>query len=94
MELWRKALGEKSFDMVIKNFHNPPEEVVSIWSSVDLDQVDLSIPLAYVMAPKDEKEVGIIKKACQATQDLFKNFLRSEVMEIIDREKVSLLSPL
>ena len=29
-----------------------------------------------------------MKKACQATQDLFKNYLREQIMEIIDAEKV------
>jgi hypothetical protein len=43
------------------------------------------------MAPKEEAEVTIIKKACQATQDLFKNFLREQIMEIIDTEKVKLI---
>ena len=40
------------------------------------------------MAPKDESELTIMKKACQATQDLFKKFLREQIMEIIDSDKV------
>lgn len=42
------------------------------------------------MAPKEESELMTIRKACQATQDLFKNFLREQIMETIDAEKVGL----
>ena len=53
-----------------------------------VSQVDISTPMAYCMAPKEENELNIMKKACQATQDLFKNYLREQIMEIIDAEKV------
>ena len=51
--------------------------------------MDVSAAVAYIMAPKDDKELEIVRKACQATQDLFKNYLRNQVMDIIDQEKVS-----
>lgn len=52
-------------------------------------QVDVSAPLAYVMAPKDESELLVIKKASQATMDLFNKFVKEQIMEVIDAEKVS-----
>lgn len=50
--------------------------------------MDISAPMALIMAPKDEEEVATIKKACQTTTDLFNKFLREELMDLIDKEKV------
>jgi len=51
-------------------------------------QVDVSAPLAYVMAAKDDTELITIKKACQATMDLFSKFLKEQLMDFIDKDKV------
>ena len=51
-------------------------------------QVDVSGPMALVMAPKDESEIITVKKSCQATMDLFKKFLQEQIMDLIDSEKV------
>ena len=48
----------------------------------------MSSALAYVMAPKDDSEVTVIKKACQATSDLFNKFVKEQLMEVIDADKV------
>ena len=48
----------------------------------------MSSPFAYIMAPKDESEVNVIKKACVATMDLFKKYLQDQLMGIIDADKV------
>ena len=52
-------------------------------------QVDVSAPLAYAMAAKDETELITMKKACQATMDLFTKFLKEQLMDLIDKDKVS-----
>lgn len=44
--------------------------------------------MAYIMASKEDSEITTIKKACQATMDLFKKFLQEQIMEIVDAEKV------
>ena len=54
--------------------------------------MDLSASFAYVMAPKDESEVSVIKKACTATMDLFKKYLQGQLMDVIDADKVRLLT--
>lgn len=51
-------------------------------------QVDVSSSIAYVMAPKEENEVSTIKRACQATMDLFNKFLKEQLMDLIDKDKV------
>ena len=42
------------------------------------------------MAPKDDNEILTIKKACQATMDLFNKYLKEQLMDLIDKDKVSL----
>ena len=56
-----------------------------------ISQVDVSTALAYVMAPKDDSELTVVKKACQATMDLFTKFLKEQIISIIDGEKVGLI---
>ncbi len=44
--------------------------------------------MAYIMAPKEESEITTVKKACQASQDLFTKFLKEQIMDIVDKDKV------
>lgn len=39
------------------------------------------------MAPKEESELMVIKKACQVSVDLFNKYLKEQVMEIVDADK-------
>jgi len=48
--------------------------------------------MAYAMAAKDNTELMTMKKACQATMDLFSKFLKEQLMDLIDKDKVCLLS--
>lgn len=54
-----------------------------------LVQVDVSAVVAYVMAPKEENELAIVKKASNVTMDVFTKYLKDQLMEIIDSDKVS-----
>ncbi|XP_047128886.1 FACT complex subunit SPT16 isoform X1 [Hydra vulgaris] len=51
-------------------------------------KVDLSSQFAYLMAPKDESEVNLIKKASYVTSTLFDKFFKQQVVKIVDEEKV------
>ena len=51
-------------------------------------QVDISSSMAYIMAPKEETEVTVVKKACQASMDLFSKYLKEQLMDLIDKDKV------
>jgi len=51
-------------------------------------QIDVSAAMAYVMAAKDDAELITMKKACQATMDLFNKFLKEQLMDLIDKDKV------
>ena len=57
-------------------------------SNADCVQVDVSAPLAYVMAAKDETELITVKKACQATTDLFDKFLKEQLIDLFNKDKV------
>ena len=53
-------------------------------------QADITLSVALLMAPKDESEIKTIKKACQATVDLYSKYLKEQLIEIIDKDKVSI----
>ena len=50
---------------------------------------DVSAALALCMAAKEESEITTIKKACQVSVDIFSKYLKEQIMDIIDNDKVS-----
>ena len=40
------------------------------------------------MAPKDESELRTIQKACSATCEVFAKYLKAQIMDVIDADKV------
>lgn len=54
--------------------------------------MDVSADIAYVMAPKEEPELLIMKKACVVSVDVFNKYLKDQIMEIIDSDKVSIFA--
>lgn len=52
------------------------------------EMIDISAPFAYLVCPKEESELQIIKKSCMVTVDVFTKYLKDQIMEIIDSEKV------
>ena len=44
------------------------------------------------MSPKEESELKTIQKACVATCDVFSKYLKEQIMEVIDADKVFILS--
>lgn len=52
-----------------------------------IPQVDMSATMALVMSAKEESEIAIIKKASNATVDVFSKYLKEQIMDIIDRDK-------
>lgn len=55
-----------------------------------LSQVDISAAVAAVMAPKEESELSIVKKASSVTMDVFTKYLKDQLMDIIDSDKVTM----
>lgn len=56
-------------------------------SETHFEKVDLSFPIGYLMAVKDELELSNIQKACSATEALYSKYLSTELENIIDDEK-------
>lgn len=50
--------------------------------------MDISASIAYIMAPKEESEIHIVKKACLVSVDIFTKYLKDQIMEVIDSDKV------
>lgn len=50
----------------------------------------MSSSVALIMAPKEDQEVITIKKACLVTVDVFTKYLKDQIMEIIDSDKVTI----
>lgn len=42
------------------------------------------------MAPKEESELSIVKKASGVTMDVFTKYLKDQLMDIIDSDKVTM----
>lgn len=53
------------------------------------DHVDISTIIAYLMCPKDESEISNIRKASLVSMDIFNKYLKDEIMDIIDSDRVS-----
>merc|ERR1719244_1814701 len=51
------------------------------------DSVDLSVSFGYLMAPKEESELSIVKKAAGLSSDIFSKYLKEQIMDIIDGDK-------
>lgn len=50
----------------------------------------MSAATAYVMCPKEDTEILTIKKACLVSVDVFTKYLKDQIMEIIDADKVNI----
>lgn len=70
-----------------------PGEFCESWKaalkSAAFENVDISGAIAYIMCPKDEPEINNIRKASLVSVDLFNKYLKDQIMDIIDSDKVS-----
>ncbi|XP_033101550.1 FACT complex subunit SPT16-like [Anneissia japonica] len=70
---------------------NFPGDFMDGWNKAlsdgEFEKVDISAAVAKVMAVKEEKEISLIKKACQATCDVFNKQFKEELMEVVDADK-------
>lgn len=68
-----------------------PGEFCAAWkkekAGAGLDEVDVSAAFGYLMAPKEESELNILRKASLASVDVFNKYLKDQIMEIIDSDK-------
>lgn len=92
MDCIKESKKGKAVGVFSKDFDKfPGAFMTALRSALDklkVEKLDVSVPLAYVMASREESEVGTIKKACQATMDVFTKYLKEQLMDIIDNDKV------
>lgn len=88
----KKSKSGKTLGVFAKD--NYPGEFCESWKTAmkaeKFENVDISSSVALLMAPKEDSEVITIKKACLVTVDVFTKYLKDQIMEIIDSDKVSL----
>ncbi|GAB0094238.1 FACT complex subunit spt16 [Sergentomyia squamirostris] len=51
------------------------------------EEVDIGASLGYIMCPKEDNEISIMKKASNVSVDVFNKYLKDQIMEIIDSDK-------
>ncbi|XP_065583558.1 FACT complex subunit spt16-like [Artemia franciscana] len=68
-----------------------PGEFTDAWrealKKVNVDQVDIGVSMAYLMASKEESEISTLKKASQVSVDVFSKYLKNQIMDIVDADK-------
>lgn len=52
------------------------------------ENVDISAAIGYITCPKEDTEIQTIKKACTASVDIFSKYLKDNIMDIIDSDRV------
>ena len=50
-------------------------------------EIDFSAAFGYLMAPKEDAEISIVKRAAGLSSDLFSKYLKEQIMDIIDGDK-------
>lgn len=51
-------------------------------------KVDISSVIGYILSIKSENEITLIRKASLSSVDMFTKYLKEQIMEIIDADKV------
>ncbi|OTF77526.1 hypothetical protein BLA29_001949, partial [Euroglyphus maynei] len=49
--------------------------------------IDISIPIAYIMATKDDQEINLMTKSAMLTCELYTKYLKEELTRIIDEDR-------
>lgn len=72
-----------------------PGEFCESWKAVlkenKFENVDIGASVAFIISPKEESEIQTIKKACTVAVDVFGKYLKDNIMEIIDSDKVIII---
>merc|ERR1712013_82232 len=65
-----------------------PGAFMDLWREAlkkeSFEQLDLTSNFGYLMAPKEETEISIVKKAAGLSSDIFSKYLKEQIMDIID----------
>lgn len=90
----KKSKNGKALGLFVKD--NYPGEFCESWKNAlkeeKFENIDVSSSFANLMATKEDSEIITVKKACLVTVDVFTKYLKDQIMEIIDSDKVSFYS--
>ncbi|ODM94648.1 FACT complex subunit spt16 [Orchesella cincta] len=68
-----------------------PGEFMDSWKSAfskeGFETIDIAAPIALVYAVKEDPELHTMKRAAQATADVFSKYLKDQIMDIVDADK-------
>lgn len=87
----KKSKSGKTLGVFVKDSY--PGEFCEGWKAAlkgeKFENVDISSAIAQLMATKEDSEILTVKKACLVTVDVFTKYLKDQIMEIIDSDKVN-----
>lgn len=63
-------------------------DVKAALKEADLELHDIASAVGSILAVKDEQELSMIRKASDVTTSLFNKYLKEQIMDIIDQDKV------
>lgn len=90
MQEMKKSKAGKTLGVFAKDSY--PGEFCESWKAAlkaeKFENSDVSSSIALLMASKEDSEIITIKKACLVTVDVFTKYLKDQIMEIIDSDKV------
>jgi len=68
-----------------------PGPFMDLWrdalKAASLESLDVAITFGILMAPKDDAELSIMKKAAGLSSDIFAKYLKEQIMDVIDGDK-------
>lgn len=89
IEAIKESKNGKSLGVFSKD--NYKGEFMDLWRGAikkeNFTTIDISPATAYLMAPKEDPEIILVKKACNVSVDVFTKYLKDQIMEIIDSDK-------
>lgn len=89
MEAIKGSKGGKNLGVFAKDKF--PGAFMDLWreslKKESFEQLDLTSGFGYLMAPKEETEISIVKKAAGLSSDIFSKYLKEQIMDIIDGDK-------
>merc|ERR1719334_1614509 len=79
-----KSLGTFTKDKFPGDFMNAWRDMLKKES---FEQVDMASSLGYLMAAKEDVELGLVKKAAGLSSDIFSKYLKEQIIDFIDGDK-------
>lgn len=67
------------------------KNVCNVLINLHFIKVDISSVIGYILSVKAENEITLMKKASLSSVEMFTKYLKDQIMEIIDSDKVYLV---